>query len=164
MPSLDGAMENPQDSFCVGNGSANLYVQGAHSNCPSAGKEKGNPPLFLLTRTSPLQSPPHTFSNYFVLLVEKAFRAAGAHERDPHFCKGTNPFHLGRKDEEENPSHSLRARCPGHSGRSGAQPGSLLFLARVEGRPWLLGKKGKALPSLSLLFPSLLKRSLTIFW
>ena len=30
---------------------------------------------------------------------------------------------------------------------SWSEPGSLLFLARVEGRPSLLGKEGKALPS-----------------
>ena len=55
---------------------------------------------------------------------------AGAQERDPHFCKGINPFHLGRKDEEENPSHSWRARCPEHSRRSGAQSSAFLERAR----------------------------------
>ena len=97
MPSLDRATQTPQHSFCVGNGSANLYVQGAHSNCPSAGKEKE------IRLTLPVdkdlsvpKSSPH-FSSLFYSVGGKSFscgRSPGA--RSP-FLQRNKSFSFGKK-------------------------------------------------------------------
>ena len=109
MPSLDGAMENPQHSFCVGNGSANLYVQGAHSNCPSAGTEKGNPPILPVDKDlSVPKSSPH-FSSLFYSIGGKSFscgRSPGA--RSPIFQRNKS-ISFGKKGRGGN-SFPLFAR------------------------------------------------------
>ena len=134
-------------------------------------RKKEIPPALPVDKDlSVAKSSPHFFS-LFCSVGGKAFRAAGAQECDPHFCKGANPFHLGRKYEEENPSHSLHARCPGHSGRSGAQSSAFLERAREptvsskgSGTSLAFRKEGESPPFSLSAFPSLLKRSLTIFW
>ena len=110
------------------------------------------------------KSSPH-FSSLFYSVGGKGFscgRSPGA--RSP-LLQRNKSISFGKKGRGGNPSHSWRARCPGYSGRSGAQSSAFLERAREptvsskgRGTSFAFGKEGESPPfSLSALPLSLEK-------